>query len=139
MRENFEAAFKIIIGLEGHLTNDLNDPGGFTVYGLSSRFNAGITAELTLDDAKIIYLNRYWLPAGCDTAPFPFDICLFDGAVNPQRSGNREILDLHPENWQEFLILRMNRYMQYSKDIYVKGHLQRVVRLFNSIKEMGHG
>ena len=136
MRTSYDKAFEIVVGLEGHISNDPRDPGGFTVYGLSSRYNIGITKDLTLDDAKAIYLNNYWLPAGCDTAPFPWDIVLFDSAVNPQSGGNAELLNQKPENWQDFLILRMCRYMRKSKDIYVKGHLFRVLNLYQRIREI---
>ena len=136
MRESFENAFSIVVGLEGAMSNDPNDPGGFTIWGLASRFNPGISPDTTLDDAKAIYLNKYWIPSGCDTVPFPMDICLFDGAVNPQSGGNREILNMNPENWQEYLILRMRRYMAKSKEIYVKGHIFRCLRLFQKIKDL---
>lgn len=142
MRESFDRAFKITIGLEGKPTNDPRDPGGYTIWGLSCRYNPGVSPATTLAQAKKIYLERYWIPAGCDDVPFPMDICLFDSQVNPQNDpkwnfgGNREIINLHPENWQEYLLLRMVRYMRNSKDIYVKGHIFRVLRLYQTIKEL---
>jgi Putative secretion activating protein len=145
MRQSFGVAFQIVIGLEGKSTNDPNDPGGLTVYGLSKRYNPTIHLDMTLQEAKDIYLYKYWMPAGCDDAPFPLDICLFDGQVNPQNdpdlllAGNKELLHLNPENWQEFLILRMLRYSKCSKEIYREGHLNRVLRLFTKIKELPNG
>jgi hypothetical protein len=145
MRTSFDKAFEIVIGLEGKPSDDPNDPGGFTIWGLSKKFNPTINTNTTIEQAKDIYLYKYWVVSGCDQAPFPLDICLFDGAVNPQNnsslpdSGNKEIMNLNPENWQEFLIMRMQRYMRCSKDIYVKGHIFRVLRLHQQIKAITNG
>ena len=145
MRTSFEKAFKITVGLEGKPTDDPNDPGGFTIWGLSSRYNPGVTKDTTLEQAKDLYLFKYWIPAGCDEAVFPMDICLFDSQVNPQNDpklpggGNQEIMNLGPENWQDYNILRMQRYMRCSKDIYVKGHIFRVLNLSSQIKDIQSG
>ena len=145
MRDSFEKAFEITIGLEGKPSDDPRDPGGFTIWGLSSRYNPTVTQDTTLAQAKDLPVSTYWVPAGCDTAPFPLDICLFDSQVNPQNDpklpggGNQEIARLYPENWQDYLILRMARYMRCSKPEYVKGHIFRVLRLHQQIKEISHG
>jgi len=141
MRENFSRAFEITIGLEGKPSNDPRDPGKFTIWGLSQVYNPEVNAGTTLEQAKEIYLVKYWRPAGCDDYPYPMDICLFDSQVNPQNDpklpggGNREILNQKPSDWKEYLLLRMVRYMNNSKDIYVKGHIFRVLRLYQLIKE----
>jgi len=134
MRLNFDKSFVMIIGLEGKPTDDPNDPGGFTIFGLAQRYNPEVNKDTTIEQAKAIYYKQYWEAAGCNEAPYPMDIMLFDGAVNPQKGGNKELLNQHPENWQEFLILRMIRYMNNSKDIYVKGHVFRCLRLFQMVK-----
>lgn len=137
MKITFNKAFEFTIGLEGQYSNDPNDPGGETKYGISKKYNPTVDVKnLTLDQAKDIYYKKYWIPSGCDEATFPMDICLFDGAVNPQNGGNKELLDMHPENWQEFMIFRMQRYMKRSKSIYVKGHIFRVLNLCTKIKEL---
>lgn len=139
MRLSFNKAFILTIGLEGKPTDDPNDPGGFTIWGLSQRYNPEVNHTTTIEQAKVIYLQKYWIPAGCDEAPYPMDICLFDSQVNPQNDpklpggGNQEILNQNPENWQEYLLLRMVRYMENSKDVYVKGHIFRVLKLFKKI------
>lgn len=140
MRQSFEKAFVLTIGLEGKPTDDPRDPGGFTIWGLSQRYNPEVNQNTTLEQAKAIYLQKYWIPAGCDEAPYPMDICLFDSQVNPQNDpklpggGNKEILMQNPENWQEYLLLRMVRYMENSKDVYVKGHIFRVLKFYKQIK-----
>jgi hypothetical protein len=134
-RENFDKAFALTIGLEGKPSNDPQDPGGFTMWGLAKKYHPEITRDTTIEYAKEVYLKQYWIPQKCDDAPYPMDICLFDAAVNPQHLGNPELLAKSPENWQEFMILRMVRYMHFSKDVYVKGHIFRVLKLYEQIKE----
>lgn len=145
MRESFNKAFEIIIGLEGKMTNDPDDPGRFTIWGLSSRYNPKVHIGMTKEQAKYIYLEKYWIPAGCDIAPFPLDICVFDARVNPQDDPKLpggpmiELINQHPENWQEYLFLRMVRYSKYSKEKYVRGHLNRILKLFIAIKGLQNG
>jgi lysozyme family protein len=143
MRDSYPAAFKLTIGLEGKPSNDPDDPGGFTIWGLAKRYHPEIDANTAIEQAEAIYLKEYWIPSGCDDQPFPMDVCLFDSAVNPQNdpklpgAGNQEILNMNPRNWQEYMIFRMQRYMRVSKDIYVKGHIFRVLRLCDQIKSLG--
>jgi hypothetical protein len=142
MRDSFEAAFNIVIGLEGGPTDDPDDPGGFTIWGLSSRYNPTARRDMPMEEAKTIYLFKYWAPAGCDTAPFPLDICLFDSKVNPQDDPSlpggsmQELMMLHPENWQDYLFFRMQRYRRCSKPKYVNGHINRILILHQKIKEI---
>ena len=142
MRESFDQAFELTVGLEGGPSNDPRDPGGYTIWGLASKYNKEVTPAMTIDEAKKIYLERYWIPAGCDNVSYPMDICLFDSQVNPQNDpkwnsgGNQEIMNQKPENWQEYMILRMVRYMRNSKDCWVKGHLFRVLKLYQQIRKI---
>ena len=142
MRDNFDDAFAITIGLEGHPTNDQRDPGGFTIWGLARRYHPEVGPHTAIEYAKKVYLEEYWIPSGCDDAPFPMDICLFDAAVNPQNdkrlpdSGNKELLNLKPKDWLEFLVLRMCRYMDNSKPVYVKGHIFRCLRIYREVKNL---
>jgi hypothetical protein len=134
MKENFNKAFELTIGLEGA---PCNDEGGNTKFGIAQRYNPEVDVKnLTLEQAKDIYYKKYWLPAGCEETEFPMDICLFDSQVNPQKGGNKGLLDMNPENWQEYMIFRMQRYMRLSKPEYVKGHIFRVLNLCKSIKEI---
>ena len=139
MRESFDKAFELTIGLEGKPSDDPSDPGGFTIWGLASKYHPEVTIHTTIEYAKKVYLEQYWIPSGCDSVPFPMDICPFDSAVNSQNdpklpfAGNKELLMLNPENWQEYQLLRIARYMRRSDPKYVKGHIFRVVRLTDSI------
>ena len=143
MKESFEQGFEITVNLEGNYSCDPRDPGGETKFGVCKRYHPNLDIEnLTLGQAKEIYYKEYWVPAGCDAQPFPMDICLFDSQVNPQNDplwpggGNQEIMNFHPENWQEYMLLRMVRYMRNSKPEYVKGHIFRVLRMYQKIKKI---
>lgn len=139
MRESYDKAFSIVVGLEG---NPVVDEGGYTIWGLASKYNPGVNKSTTLAQAKEIYLGSYWIPAGCDDAPYPMDICLFDSQVNPQNDpklpggGNKEILLQNPSCWQEYNLLRMIRYMHNSKRVYVLGHIQRVLKLSETLRRI---
>src|ERR1035437_8876786 len=112
MRSSFDKGFKLTIGLEG---KPVTDEGGFTIFGLSSKWNK-VNKDTTIEQAKVMYFKGYWTPAGCNDVPFPMDICLFDSQVNPQNDpklpggGNQEIMNQKPENWEDYNLLRMIRY-----------------------------
>ncbi|MBP7231532.1 MAG: hypothetical protein KBA28_06330 [Syntrophaceae bacterium] len=146
MRESYDMAVKLTLGLEGMGSRavDVGDGCGLTKYGICEKWNPGVDVRnLTIAQAKQIYLKKYWIPAGCDDQPFPMDICLFDSQVNPQNDpklpggGNQEILNLHPRNWQEYNIFRMQRYMRCSKPQFAKGHIFRVLNLCDAIVKLG--
>jgi lysozyme family protein len=153
MRSSFEIGVKLTLNLEGEgqHTNDPHDPGGETYSGISRKHNPKWAGWAFIDKkdystasklVRDLYYEDYWKAAGCDEVPFPMDICLFDSQVNPQNDprlpggGNHEILLQKPENWQEYMILRMARYMNNSKPKYVKGHIFRVLRLCGEIRKL---
>ena len=80
---NFDVAFADIIGVEGKETNDPNDPGGLTRFGIAKNSNPDVdVANLTLDDAKALYKARYWDPVHGDDLKWPLCLLVFDCAVN---------------------------------------------------------
>jgi lysozyme family protein len=83
MTDNFTKAVEIIFSLEGGYSNDPNDPGGETNFGISKRAYPGIDIK-TLDKATAaaIYLTDYWTPAKCDAYAWPLCLFVFDAAVN---------------------------------------------------------
>ena len=63
----FEKAFMFVLKWEGGYTNDPDDPGGETKYGISKRQYPYLDIKhLTLEQAKDIYYKDYWLKAKCD-------------------------------------------------------------------------
>lgn len=80
---NFDKAFQIVIGHEGSYVDHPNDPGGETKYGISKRSYPNVDIKnLTLDQAKAIYLKDFWNRLKCDEIPDIVRYPLFDAAVN---------------------------------------------------------
>ncbi len=83
MNSNWETAMAFVFKMEGDLTDDPNDPGGLTKYGISKKAYPDLDIRnITIDQAKEIYKNDYWEMCNCDELAFPFDIATFDCAVN---------------------------------------------------------
>jgi len=80
----FDVCFERVIGAEGGYSNDVHDPGGETMYGITRRDHPDLwlSGPPTLEMAKSRYYDRYWLAAGCDKLPAPWDLLVFDAAVN---------------------------------------------------------
>jgi lysozyme family protein len=80
---DFDRAFTFVIGEEGNYSNDPNDPGGETKFGISKRAHPDVDiVNLTEDGAKAIYKRDYWDVLGLDKLPWSVSLCLFDSAVN---------------------------------------------------------
>ena len=82
---SFEKAFAFSIKWEGgdKITDDPDDPGGLTRFGISKRAHPDVDIRnLTEQQAKAIYLASYYEKAGCDQLPEPLDMVHFDAAVN---------------------------------------------------------
>lgn len=85
---DFDTAFQIVIGVEGGYQSPAqavanNDPGGETKYGICKRDNPTLDiANLTLDQAKQIYSDRYWAVVKGNQLPYPLNVFVFDSAVN---------------------------------------------------------
>ena len=92
---NFDEAFTKLIGNEGTLSMDPKDRGNWTSgrvgvgqlkgskYGISAaQYPKLDIAQLTLADARAIYLTDYWRAVGCDSVPDGIRFDLFDMAVN---------------------------------------------------------
>ena len=80
---NFDKAFEIIIGHEGGYVHDYRDPGGETKFGISKRAYPSLNIkDLTLTDAKVIYLADYWVEIEADLLPESARLMVFDCAVN---------------------------------------------------------
>jgi len=70
-------------GVSVRVEHDPNDPGGTTKYGIDQRSHPGVDVEnLTLAEAEQIYLNGEWTECRCAELPPPWDLAVFDAAVN---------------------------------------------------------
>lgn len=89
---NFDTAFTKLLKFEGDYSNDKDDPGGATRYGVTeavARENgySGPMRELPLDFAKAVYKRKYWDAVQADSLPPAVRYAVFDAAVN---SGPRQ-------------------------------------------------
>ena len=87
MSKGFTEALAIILQLEGGYSDDKDDSGGKTNYGITeavARENGyyGDMREIPEAIAAAIYRNRYWDACLCDKLPWPMALYVFDSAVN---------------------------------------------------------
>lgn len=79
----FEKAVERVLAYEGGWVQHENDPGGETKYGISKRAYPDVDIKnLTIDQAKQIYLRDYWNKLQLDRLPDEIRFDLFDAAVN---------------------------------------------------------
>lgn len=83
MNNDWEKAIAFVLKEEGLYSNDPNDKGGETNFGISKRSYPNVDIKsLTVDKAKEIYIKDFWNVCHCDELPFPLSIAVFDSAVN---------------------------------------------------------
>jgi lysozyme family protein len=91
MKKNYDFCITEVLKSEGGYTNDPSDSGGATNYGITiadykKYINKNGTPDdvrnMTVDQAKIIYKNRYWNALACDDLPSGVDYTVFDYGVN---------------------------------------------------------
>lgn len=83
---NFDRAFIELLGHEGGYSNNPNDLGGETNWGITvavARENGYVSSMKDMDQsvAKTIYAKKYWLPV-FDDLPYEVAFQVFDAAVN---------------------------------------------------------
>ena len=80
---SFDRAFDFVVGHEGGYVFDPQDRGGETKFGISKlQYPTMDIPNLTIEDAKEIYLNDYWRRCQCDVMEYPLAVMVFDCAVN---------------------------------------------------------
>jgi len=79
----FDLAMEFVLRAEGGDSNDPDDRGGRTRYGISQRAYPRIDiSTLTLEHARDLYHRDYWRPMRCDQLPSKVAVALFDYGVN---------------------------------------------------------
>ncbi len=79
----FPKAVQFVLEAEGGYSNNPNDPGGETNYGISKKAYPDLDIkQLTRDRAISIYRRDYWLTCQCDKLPPALAIAVFGSAVN---------------------------------------------------------
>lgn len=89
--QNRELSIQHTLKYEGGYTNDKNDPGGPTNFGITiadarqfwkADADAADVKAMPLSVAVEIYRKHYWSPMDCDNLPAGLDFAVFDFGVN---------------------------------------------------------
>ena len=132
---NFDKSMTFVFKWEGGYVNNPADPGGETKYVICKRAHPTFDIkELTVEQARAIYLTDYWAKAGCDKLEWPMCLVVFDTAVN---MGVKRALDFKAAsfNWTDYLFMRLAFYSGIGKPQFLRGWVNRVVDLYNTAKE----
>lgn len=79
----FKDAVTWVLLQEGGYSNDSNDPGGETNFGISKKSYPHLDIRnLTRDQAIEIYLNDFWNKCDCENLPDCLKLSVFDMSVN---------------------------------------------------------
>lgn len=87
---SLKTAFPHIMRWEQGYVDDPDDPGGATNWGIAlNRIGRRVglrtkmqIKNLTMEQARAIYLVHYWMPCKCDDLPDAIALAVFDCAVN---------------------------------------------------------
>jgi len=151
MKETFEKALQFVLKWEGGYSNNPNDPGGLTIFGISKRSYPNEVAKMdelwkqgkkqeALNIAKKIYRKNYWDKIKGDDLPFPLDFVAFDTAVNMGVGACQQLLSQAKGDWKQLLFLRLLRYIRLTAvnaklAVFLQGWANRVADLNETIRK----
>ena len=79
----FNKCVEFVLAREGGYSNDPNDSGGETNFGISKRWHKTLDIKnLTKEQAIEIYKKEYWIPCGAELLDNKMGLAVFDTAVN---------------------------------------------------------
>ena len=102
MKQNYNECLLRLLKDEGGYSNDPNDAGGPTNFGITladyrkyidSKGTADSVRTMKVEDAKAIYKSKYWDALGGDSLPSGVDYTCFDYGVNSGLGRPRKALD----------------------------------------------
>lgn len=143
MRENFDRFFNLtVMDFEGgsRQTNDPDDPGGLTKYGISRKaYPDEDIAHLTESRAKELYKRDYWDKVNGDELPYPWDMIMADAAVNCGVSRAKHFKEMcsSPEGFHMGRIFYYKTLVDKKPNMqkYFRGWVNRVMRLWIETKQ----
>ena len=124
MISNFDMAFDLVVQVEGkEYTNDPNDPGGPTKYGVTLATAKKLFFDLdkdgdvdendvmliTVAEARAAFKGAYWDLIGADAMPAGIDILAADLAYN---SGVARVRELYDYDFHRFALKRWRYYLK---------------------------
>lgn len=150
--DSFPAAAAIVLDqIEGPDSDDPNDPGGLTRFGIALKKHPELTraqlASFTRDDALAFYRAKYWDAHCCGLMPWRWALAVFDCEVNQggnaiawvqQAGGVTQDGKIGPmttvvtagryadEFFRTFLAIRIEHY-ELDDAMYRRGWLKRVI------------
>jgi len=142
MNTNSDRAIEFMLSWEKYLSEVPGDPGGKTIWGITSKYFPEIVAQLekqteseSRGTAKSWYYQNVWLKNNCDHLPSPLDIFHFDSCVNPGPGAASEIMAHSGNDPLRYLLLRINYYKKRaevsdSAKQSFRGWVNRVIQLF---------
>ena len=126
MEKNFDAIFDFVMKEEGFTSNHPSDPGGKTIWGISSRYFPSVVAELkslppdiAKERAKNFYYNTFWKKLGCNTLPTGMDAVIFDTAVN--MGPDDAVICLKRKTWESAIAQRLRQHCKKTKTVFLRG------------------
>jgi lysozyme family protein len=147
---DFDKSIEFVLSWEGGYVNDPKDPGGETNFGISKHsFPTLDIKNLTRDQAKQIYFEKYWLKAGCDRLAWPLNMVVMDTSVNCGVIPALEMLkDVSKDDInhtamdmaKDMIVRRLDYYLKICKannklDIFLKGWFRRCLRLYDALSQ----
>lgn len=138
MRSSFAPFTKFMLNeLEGggKIHTVAGDPGGTTCWGFAQKYNTDIDVRLLNEEtATIRALEKYWIPNGCDEAPWPLDVMIYDCAFNQSAAFAKGMHGMHIGT---AVIARLLRYFDKSNPKFKPGLYSRVVLVLDYIRRNG--
>ena len=135
MSLRFETALQFTLKWEGGLSNDKDDPGGKTNYGITQEtfnryFPGRDVSTISLPEAATIYRNGYWVASGCESLPIALAVVVFDSAVNCGVSRAKKWLE-QTQDPKEIIRLRREYYYRIASTNpklkkFIKGWVNRL-------------
>lgn len=142
---SFESALNVTLKFEGGYSNDKDDRGGATNFGITqSTYNSWCkrngqapkdVRNITKDEVKEIYYKDYWLASGADKIKDPkMALLMFDTSVLHGVSGAKKIYKQSGGDYNKFLQARRDRYEEIvgsdpSQKKFYAGWMNRVNKL----------
>ena len=135
-KKSMEFVLKWEVGnvADGGYTNDPDDPGGETKWGISKEYHPDEDIKnLTKERALELYYDEYWQASGANIIDFPACTAVFDTAVNLGSDMARAMIDWTQPQFdpQAYLDKRVQYYIQRikkkpAKRKYLAGWMNRV-------------
>ena len=143
MTENFNKIMEFIFLWEGWKSDDPDDAGGRTVWGICEKYYPddvetmwNMTKEESKEYAKTIFRRDYWNRINGDNLPAKTDAVVMDTCVN---MGHLFAEKISHYDMMTAIIERIKRYTEIAKvgnNIkFLRGWIRRVIDLYYFIKQ----